>query len=77
MEPNTPIPGSKYFRSKCLRCRTPMRACTATWQGFCERCDPPTPKNRTLSLTPRQRTKIEDEDLQVISIARAIEEDID
>lgn len=61
-----PIPGSKYHRVHCMRCREPMRAsqevCAAIMKGecefFCEACDPPLLLPKELALTPRQRTKL-------------------
>lgn len=61
-----PIPGSKYHRVHCKRCRQPMRAsqeaCAEIMTGrldlFCEDCDPPLLIPKELSLTPRQRTKL-------------------
>jgi hypothetical protein len=50
------IPGSRFVRDFCRRCRTPMRvskdAFEAKYECFCEVCAPHPPNYQT--LTPRQ-----------------------
>jgi hypothetical protein len=61
-----PIPGSKYHRTWCTRCKEPMRAsqemCAEIMAGryklYCEKCDPVLLLPKEMSLTPRQRASI-------------------
>lgn len=61
-----PIPGSKYHRTWCTRCKEPMRAsqemCAEIMAGryklYCEKCDPVILLPKEMSLTPRQRASL-------------------
>jgi hypothetical protein len=61
-----PIPGSKYHRTWCTRCKEPMRAsqemCAEIMAGryklYCETCDPSILLPKEMSLTPRQRASL-------------------
>ena len=62
-----PIPGSKYHRTWCTRCREPMRAtqemCAEIMAGrfelYCEKCEPSVLLPKAWHLTPRQRQKLD------------------
>ncbi len=54
------IPGSRFFRDYCKRCKTPMRVTEAMVRGnnFCDECAPHRPDDLSANLTPRQRASL-------------------
>jgi hypothetical protein len=60
LEHGDPIPGSRYFRAFCNRCRTPLRVTEARLgeENFCEECSPRKPPPAHTGLIYPQKVKL-------------------